>query len=225
MINDFISLIDIKKLDYTLEELIIILEEVYNNKLANNTLLTIIKKQKDKEEKKDIWCYSPYKDLVKMQSNNVGNVGEEFINNICRITNIPANCNGTKMKKIGGDGFINNVIVEIKTAIQGSSSESFQHELGEVPWKYAEYLIFIDISPNCIYLSIIKNFDEFIYKNKKKLVCFPTKSITWRKRTGAFKLDTTIKINEKSILDGNTIKITPLTSNKDIGIFINSIII
>jgi hypothetical protein len=38
------------------------------------------------------------------------------------------------------------VPVEIKTAHQGSTSSSFQHELGEVPWNGGEYMIFIDIS-------------------------------------------------------------------------------
>ena len=37
-------------------------------------LIGLIAKQKNKEEKQDIWQDSPYKDLVKLQSNNAGNV-------------------------------------------------------------------------------------------------------------------------------------------------------
>lgn len=98
---------------------------------------------------KDIWKNSPYSDLVKLQSNNTGNVGEELINDI------GADCNGSKTKKIGGsdgDGTIMNIPVEIKTAHQGCSYPSFQHELGEVPWNGSKYIIFVDISPQCIYL-------------------------------------------------------------------------
>ena len=116
------------------------------------------------------------------------------------------------------------VPVEIKTAHQGSTSSSFQHELGEVPWHGGEYMIFIDISPDMMYLTIFKNFDEAIYKSGEKLLCFPTKSVTWRKQKGAFKLDTTVKINEQSVIDGQTIRISPATSNDDIASFIRRIV-
>jgi len=111
---------------------------VESQESVHNMLIHIIKQQKEKEDKQDNWKNSPYKDLVKLQSNNVGNVGEELINNICKITGIDADCNGSKTKQIGGgdgDGTIMDIPVEIKTALQGSSSPSFQHELGEVPWE------------------------------------------------------------------------------------------
>ena len=44
--------------------------------------INLINIQKNKEEKQDIWKDSPYKDIVKLQSNNTGNVGENFIQNI-----------------------------------------------------------------------------------------------------------------------------------------------
>lgn len=195
---------------------------------AHNMLIRIIEEQKNKEDKKDIWKNSPYKDLVKLQSNNVGNVGEELINNICKTTGIDADCNGAKTKQIGGgegDGVIMGIPVEIKTAHQGSSSSSFQHELGEVPWKGSKYMIFVDISPECIYITIFANFDENTYKSKEKLPCFPTKAITWRKEKGAFKLDTTVKINEVNVEKGHTLKITSATSNDTITAFIKKIIV
>lgn len=188
----------------------------------------IIHEQKLKEAKKDIWADSPYKDLVKLQSNNTGIVGETFISNICNATNIPACCNGCKTKKIGGgngDGTIMDIAVEIKTAHQGSTSPSFQHELGEHPWRGAQYMIFVDFAPNCIYLTIFRNFTEDIYKSKKKLICFPTKSVTWRKKSGSFKLDTSVKINTWSIKQGNAIRITSETSNDEIASFIKRTVI
>ena len=193
-----------------------------------NMFAFIIQKQKEKEDKKDIWKNSQYKYLVKLQRNNVGVAGEEFINNICKVANIKADCNGAKTKQIGGgegDGKIMDIPIEIKTACQGSFSKNFQHELGEVPWKGPKYMIFVDVSPECVYLTIFKNFDENTYKSKEKLPCFPTKSITWRKQKGAFKLDTSIAINKASVKKGHAIKITSSTYNDTIASFIRSIIV
>ena len=118
-----------------------------------------------------------------------------------------------------------DIPVEIKTAHQGSTSPSFQHELGEVPWKGSKYMIFVDIAPDCIYLTIFKNFEESTYKSKEKLPIFPTKTVTWRKEKGAFKLDTSVKINELSIENGNAIKITPTTPNETVASFIRAKIV
>jgi len=179
---------------------------------VHDSLIRKIAEQKKKEEQCDKWEKSPYKDLVKLQSNNVGNVGEGLIEAICKATNIPSSCDGSKTKKKGGgdgDGKILGHIVEIKTAHEGcGESTSYQHELGEVPWKPAFY-IFVDISPHCIYITIFKNVDESTYKESKKYPCFPTRSITWRKEKGAFKFDTTVKINEKSVEEGHAVKIIP----------------
>ena len=75
-------------------------------------------------------------------------------------------------------------------------------------------MIFLDIAPEKMYLTIFPNFTEEFYKNSGRdssIKCepyFPTKSITWRKKIGAFKLDTTVKINEANpntfIIDENT---------------------
>ena len=206
-----------------------VIPQEMSSESASDMFIRIIQQEKEKENKQDIWKNSPYKELVKLQSNNVGNVGEKFINQICKTTGIDADCNGAKTKKIGGgegDGTIMSIPVEIKTSHQGSSSPSFQHELGEVPWKGSTYMIFIDISPECIYLTIFKNFDEKTYKSKEKLPpLFPTKVITWRKQKGAFKLDTSVKINEINVENGHTLKITPTTPNDNIASFIRKIII
>lgn len=194
---------------------------------VHSMLIDAIQLQKQKEENQDIWKNSPYKDIAKLQSNNVGNVGEFILNNVCKVSNIPAEINGTKTKKIGGgggDGNIMNKPLEVKTAVRGATSPSFQHELGEVPWN-AEYMAFVDVSPDCIYLTIFKNFDEATYKSKQKIPYFPTKSITWRKDKGAFKLDTTININEQSIKMGHAIKIVPTTPNELVADFIRQMII
>ena len=43
--------------------------------------------------------------------------------------------------------------------------------------------------------------------NNKCEPYFPTKSITWRKKSGAFKLDTTVKINNNNIKEGHCITV------------------
>jgi hypothetical protein len=175
-----------------------------------DAFIQCINQQKQKEEGTDIWEHSPYKDLVKLQSNNVGNVGETFIQTMCLTCGIPATIDGSKTKECGGgagDGLINGFSVEVKTAARGSSTPSFQHEMGEAPWK-SNYMIFIDVAPFALYITIFENFTEETYKRGGKCeTYFPTKSITWRKGSGAFKLDTTEKINEENILKGHTFKI------------------
>ena len=65
-----------------------------DKKLLSNPFdmaISLINKQKEKEDKNDIWKNSLFRDLVKLQSNNVGIVGEDYINNLCKSNNIPAN--------------------------------------------------------------------------------------------------------------------------------------
>lgn len=222
-INDFSKLDPFKK-EIIIEEKKEIPKEIIIEYKPNDIFIKIIKEQKDKEIKKDIWANSIYKELPTLQSNNVGIVGETFIQTICKNQNIESSIDGAKTKKKGGgnkgDGLINKKSVEIKTAHLGSSGGSFQHELGEVPWK-ANYMLFLDIAPECIYLTIFKNFSEEHYKNQKKCVpYFTTKSITWRKGKGAFKLDTSIHINNKNVNNKYCIQITSETKEKDIGDFI-----
>ena len=183
-----------------------------------------IQQQKLKEKESDIWKESPFKDLPTLQSNNVGNVGESFIQVICDEAGIEASIDGLKTKKIGGgegDGSINGKTVEIKTAHQGIHG-SFQHELGERPW-HASHLLFLDVATTCKYLIVIPNFSEEHYKNGNKCEpYFPTKKVTWRKGEGAFKLDTTLKIDEECVKNGFAIKITHETTFEEIGVFLKS---
>jgi hypothetical protein len=159
-----------------------------------------------KKQKRDIWHESKWENISKLENDDVGKVGEEIINHFCEKANIISDIDGSKTKQVGGgigDGKIKGKTCEIKTARLGSSGDSFQHELGEVPWK-AEYMLFLDIAPKEMYITIFKNFTETFYKKSgtdSKNKCepyFPTKSITWRKQKGAFKLDTSININKKN---------------------------
>lgn len=189
--------------------------------------------QKEKEKSKNVWGDSNYNDITKLESNNVGEVGETFLEDLCRKADIQSNIDGTKTKQKGGgvgDGEIKNKSNEIKTARLGNGgSKSFQHELGEYPWK-AEYMTFIDFSPTDIYLTIFKNWSEDFYKesgmdkSKKCLPYFPSKTITQRKGGFNFKLDTSLPINEENVKRGYTLKITENTTFMDVKNYINKTI-
>lgn len=163
---------------------------------------------------------SPFRDIEKMPANDVGQYGERFLDQVCKECGIRASCDGYTTKKKGGgegDGHIMGRTIEIKTARLNSNLKSFQHELCEKPWM-AEYMLFVDIAPKFIYLTIFKNFNESTYKSGQKAKpYFPNKTVTWRKNQGNFKLDTTVKINETSAY---TTKIDSETSMESVAEFI-----
>lgn len=206
---------------------IIITPPLQQYNLVEDLVIETINEQEKKEKEKNIWENSKYKKLHKLQSNNVGNVGEIVISKICKANNIIANIDGTNTKKKGGgngDGHIKYKTIEIKTSHLGSRGYSFQHELGENPWN-ANYMSFVDVHPVYIYITIFKNYSEDFYKSGKRCIpLFPTRIITQRKKKGAFKLDTTIKINDESVKNGHAIKITKETTEEELGKFINNLI-
>ena len=207
---------------------------------AGEILGDCIDEQYKKENERNIWTNSPYANISKLESNNVGIVGEKFVQCICDLHNIPAKINGTQTKELGGgagDGIIKGWSVEIKTARQGTTAAaSFQHELGEKPWR-ADFMLFVDIFPKGIYISLFPNMTEEQYKTPKfNCPYFPTRSICWRKAKidsagvktggGAFKLDTTVKLNEKaaSLATPRTIKFTSKADDAKIVALIHNVI-
>ena len=185
------------------------LEYIYNQGPNSFTELAtnLINDKYKQKQKRNIWEDSDWKNISELENDDVGGVGEEIINELCKKSQIVSEIDGTKTKQVGGgigDGTIKEKTSEVKTARQGSSGSSFQHELGEFPWK-AKYMIFLDIAPKKMYITIFPNFTEEFYKksgvdsSNKCSPYFPTRSVTWRKKQGAFKLDTTININEKNI--------------------------
>lgn len=179
---------------------------------------------------KALWANSLWKHINDLENDFVGKVGEEFIQSLCDAAGVSASIDGLKAKEIGGgagDGIINGRSVEIKCARMGTSSPSFQHELGECPWN-ADYLLFLDIAPEQFFISVIPNWSENDYKTEKKkwVPFFPTKSCCHRKGIGAFKFDTTLKINQKQsqVCEPHTYTWTPESSFEDLATFLNRII-
>ena len=163
------------------------LRALHSIETPSNSLVSEIGIQHDKEISRNIWKNSKYKYIAQLESNNVGNVGENFLQQICNYNDITATIDGSKTKgKCSGDGRIKNRSVEIKTARLGSIIMSFQHELGEHPWD-AEFIVFVDISPTSVYLSLFPNFTEEHYKTKKKCSpYFPIKKCHEAKRHKCF---------------------------------------
>ena len=198
--------IKVKSLSYTNNQTA--KNDKYNEESNSFTTLAtnLINNKHTQKQKRNIWGNSEWKNISDLENDDVGGVGEEIIDKFCKKAQIVSEIDGTKTKQVGGgigDGKIKGKTIEIKTARLGSSGSSFQHELGELPWK-AKYMIFLDISPEKMYITVFKNFSEEFYKKSgldntnKCCPYFPTKSITWRKQKGAFKLDTSININEKN---------------------------
>ena len=192
----------------------------------SSLLIKAVKAQKDKEMAKNIWAASPWKDVATLENNNVGLVGEDFISQICAQVGIASSIDGSKTKELGGgagDGTVKGRTVEIKTARQGTGSgKTFQHELGEKPW-LAEFMLFVDVTPENFFLTVFENFTEAEYKARTKCKrVFTTKTVTWRKKSGAFKLDTSVKLDKAmSGPDGNTLCWSPTTTDDEVKQFLD----
>ena len=85
-----------------------------------------------------------------------------------------------------------------------------KHELGEKPEK-ADFMCFLDISPTYMNMTLFQNYSREFYETSGnenvKTEHFPTKSVTWRKGCGAFKLDTTVAINNNNVENGTAFRI------------------
>jgi len=184
-----------------------------------------ITKEVSCENRKNIWGCSKFSQLPKLQSNNVGKVGEKFVERLLVSSGIEATVDGTKTKELGGgagDGLVLGKTTEIKTAQLGSHTPTFQHELGEKPWN-ADYMLFLDITPDFAYLTIFKNFTEEFYKSGTKADPFPTRKVTWRKGTGAFKWDTSPAICNTNVERGVSLKIAENTTPQDVAAYVSRI--
>jgi hypothetical protein len=220
--------IDLDNLEDMEEEIIsksknlTIKDNIEMEKTPSKMFIEMTNKIKEKEKKDNIWEKSEYETFTTLTSNNRGVIGENFINEICKKIPLDANICGLNTKGQSNDGTINKKTIEIKTAYLGNCG-SFQHELGEEPWK-PEYMIFVDITPKQIYITVFKNFDEKKYKSGDKLdPYFSTKQITWRKGKGAFKLDTNEKINNDNVKKNYCKIITDKTDFKEIGEYFTSL--
>ena len=216
-----------------------VIHHVENSRVSpESILIQEIEKQFEKKGKRNIWEGSSYARIAQLECDDVGRIGENIVQEICKHAGICSSINGTLTKAAGGggggDGTIKGSSVEIKTARAGTGSTmTFQHELGEKPW-LANYMLFLDIAPNKWWIHLLPNLSQEFYhlsgkkesKNKCDTWGFPTKKITHRKEVGAFKFDTTEKLNEAATKKkgGYTFCVTHPEGDETLAEFINRII-
>ena len=84
-----------------------------------NSLINLIQIQNDKEEQSNIWKQSTFEKLPKLQTNDIGKAGEQYIQYICNKSNITSNIDGTitKNKNDAGDGTIKTSLLKSKLPI------------------------------------------------------------------------------------------------------------
>ena len=171
---------------------------------------------------KDLWADSPWKHINDLENDFVGRLGEQFIQNLCDTSGIDASIDGLKTKEIGGgagDGTINGISIEIKCARQGTSTASFQHELGECPWK-ADYMVFIDIAPHQFFISVFPNWTEEQYKERSNSLSFQVLHLRrYRRIQVTFKIVKTVKEPNATLLSESN------TSLDEFKTFINKVIL
>ena len=66
------------------------------------SLMSVIKEQHQKEAEKNIWKESPWKEIRELENNNVGIVGEQFVQKLCDMSGISASIDGALTKETGG---------------------------------------------------------------------------------------------------------------------------
>jgi len=181
-----------------------------------NLLKSVSDKNYFEQDKKDIWKQSYYKNINLCKNDYVGRIGEQFIEETCKLQNIPTIYN---KKKETGDGIYDIIIyckkVQIKTAKRGTSNNTFQHEC--LSNNSCDYHIFVDVSPHYFYISVIPKFDL-----REPCKIFGKKATLRKKTNDVFKFDLTEKQLKKGISKNFTLKIDENVSSIQIGNFIKS---
>jgi len=182
-----------------------------------------LKEKFNDQYNKDAFNDCEYKIVNTLKPEYAGQLGEDFINNICKECKIPKNHAKKKNTEDGTyDMKIKGKRVEIKTARLGTKGR-WQHET--LRNEGCDFYLFLDIHPENIYLSLLKKFDlskeiDFIrvYKDTKRE---RGKKATLRKgATDVFKLDLSIKEMKQLVEQKKTFVINKKTSFEEINKFI-----
>ena len=119
-----------------------------------------IQKQFFEDSQDNAWFGSKFDIVNYLKIDSSGKLGLSFITTICNMSNVD-----NEPKKYQEDGYtliINNKKVVIKTA-RMDKNKKFQHESLSNDDKY-DYILFVDISPQNLYLTILKKFDLSVKK-------------------------------------------------------------
>lgn len=162
----------------------------------SSTVLNIINEYSKKSKKQSYWEGSQFESMLKLSSDERGEIGEKIINDLVgELTDLPVeweqNQNVGRTDGDIWDILINNQRTEVKLAMRGSTNPTWQHEkiVEEKCW---DKIIFIDLDYNGIWFSI-QSYGQIPYGDNKH-------EITGTKSTyhlGGWKFDLSLtKINK-----------------------------
>jgi len=169
-------------------------------------MASVILDVQKKRELRYIWGNSDWGHIGDFGTSDIGLSGELFISTLCNLSLIESDICGkkTKKNKVSGDGTIKKRSCEIKTSrISSSKKQQFTHELGLTPWD-VDFMVFLDISPNMVFITIFPNFSKAFYKKSasdSSFKCdpvFSTASFSQRKLKGNFLISLRIGSLERS---------------------------
>jgi hypothetical protein len=175
----------------------------------------VIQSQTEREQcDNDPWNMSVFQDIQHLKCNNVGNVGEYLIKNLCEHLEIPYVYEGTKNKNNENGTFdimIENKRVECKTARLGKHG-SFQHET--LRKNGCDCHVFVDICPDSYYLTVLP---EMSFEQIQELT--GRKPHPRKGTTDVFKLDFGEPTFQKLIQTNHTVHVTSSTSQHELKTF------
>tara|TARA_Y100000389_G_scaffold205133_1_gene263767 strand:+ start:3035 stop:4018 length:984 start_codon:yes stop_codon:yes gene_type:complete len=205
-----------ERYEFDYHEAISNLKLIDHDSKTTNVFLTLMQNvisQQTTREKQDneVWNTSLFSPIQDLKCNNVGNVGEHLIKDMCELLELTYIYEGTKNKNNPNGTFdiiVENNRVECKTARLGKHG-SFQHET--IRKEGCDFHLFVDISPNTYYITILPKISfEEIY------------TITGRRphsRKGTndvFKLDFSEQTFNTMISSGYTIHVNPSTTHSEL---------
>ena len=120
----------------------------------------LIKKYSNNNKRKEFWENSKFEPLIHQTSDARGVWGEEFVEQILKLSNI--DCVWNKDKNTNHENGIwdilvtnqsNNVRLEVKTAFKDTKNDKWQHD-NIYKENYWDKIIFVDVDYDKIYLTI-----------------------------------------------------------------------
>lgn len=179
-----------------------------------DTVLGIINEFVEKSKKQSYWEGSRFEPMLKLGSDERGEMGEKLINNLMiELTDLPVEWEQNQnIGRIDGDIWdilINNHRTEVKLAMRGSTKVTWQHEkiVEEECW---DKIIFIDLDYNGIWFSI-QNYGQIPYGDNLHKIT-GTKS-TWH--LGGWKFDLSPRKIDKLMQKGYSFYYDMDNPNKD----------
>ena len=181
------------------------------NKECLSNFKSLIIKEIELESKNNIWNNSSIKEIQYLKIDTVGRIGEKFIYDALKKQNkVELFWDGdANTGQLDGtyDMLINKKRFEIKTARLGKGG-NFQHEaIKQNGW---DKLLFVDIAPNKLYLTIIDNLELFPLKRHTVFGIKPH----LRRDKSNHKFDLRICHLNKGIISKQTIQLEYNNSNE-----------